>query len=58
MKKSIDELLREYDAQCSDHSDRDEAKAYCCTGSDDSYECCQLCGALTCVSCCEAMCSG
>jgi len=57
MKKSIDELLREYDAQCCETADRDEAKAYCCSG-DDGYECCQLCTALTCVSCCDAMCSG
>ena len=57
MKKSVNDLLQEYNAQSNENADQQEAKAYCCgCGDDQSFDCCQLCGALTCVSCCEAMC--
>ncbi len=55
MKKSVNDLLQEYNAQSNENVDQQEAKAYCCS-EEQSCDCCQLCGALTCVSCCEAMC--
>lgn len=57
MSKNIKELMENYDNQTNTTIENEEAKAYC-QGTDDQFECCQLCTALTCVSCCEAMCNG
>ena len=57
MSKNVKDLMASYDEQTNTTIENEEAKAYC-QGTDDQFECCQLCTALTCVSCCEAMCSG
>ncbi len=57
MEKNIKELIENYDNQTNATVENEETKAYC-QGTDDQYECCQLCALLSCVSCCEAMCNG
>lgn len=57
MKKDVNKLLEKYKNQTNETQENQEAKAYC-EGTDDQFECCQLCTALTCVSCCEAICNG
>ena len=44
MPKSIEELLREYDAQ------QEQTVGADATASDDCFECCNLACCLTCVS--------
>ena len=48
MKKTTEELLQEYEAQCSDNAENAQSKAFCCS-SDQSWECCQLCSCLACI---------
>ena len=57
MERNIKDLLRAYANQTSDDCENEEASAYFMSDGCD-YECCQLCTALSCLTCCEAMCSG
>ena len=47
--KSLDDLLAEYTKQVQE-SDEEMSYAYEGSFKDESFECCSLCGCLTCVS--------